>query len=153
DTITGTLEGNVYDDRRAPLPGVRLRVINQETGNQRATLTNIQGHYRIAFLPLGKYKIEVVKEGFTLTEPTKEPIKIQLNQTFLTIPDIIMSPAPVAAVATPAPTQSLPPSAAATASEEAAGSLTNQFDAARRANGDEQQVALLPLFGNRSFDE
>src|SRR5262245_12002946 len=49
DTITGTLEGNVYDNHRAPLPGVRLRVINQETGNQRATLTNIQGHYRIAF--------------------------------------------------------------------------------------------------------
>ncbi|HKX30812.1 MAG TPA: carboxypeptidase-like regulatory domain-containing protein [Blastocatellia bacterium] len=165
DTITGTLEGKVFDSNGAPMSGVRLRVINLETGNQRATLTNLQGQYRIAFLPLGKYRIEVLKEGFALSEPTKEPIKIQLNQTFLTIPDIVMKPAlPDVTVTTPVPTPPPPtanpappppptPPTQLAGQEDAAGRLSNQFDATRRANGDEQQVALLPLSGIRSFDD
>src|SRR5262245_22219818 len=37
DTITGTLQGRVIDPGELPLADVRVRVINEETGNVRAT--------------------------------------------------------------------------------------------------------------------
>ncbi len=156
DTITGMLVGRVLDLRGAPLAGVRVRVINQETGNQRATLTNAEGRYQIAFLPLGRYTIEASKDGFAVTQPTKEPVRIQLNKTIETAPDIIMgtastTPAPTVAATPPTPTPAPPPTPAA--QEEVTGRLTNQVDATRRANADEQQVSLLPLSNVRSFDE
>lgn len=158
DTITGTLAGRVIDGAGAPLAGVRVRAVNQETGNQRATLTNADGRYQIAFLPLGRYSIQAIKDGFQVTQPTKEPIKIQLNKTFETLPDIVMNPATAAApvvaqqtqpAATPAPA----PAPSPMAQEDAAGRLTTQSDATRRANADEQQVSLLPLANIRSFDD
>jgi hypothetical protein len=160
DTITGTLVGKVLDSSGAPLPGVRIRVINQETGNQRATVTNAEGRYQIAFLPLGRYTIEATKDGFIVTQPTKEPIKIQLNRIIETAPDIIMgtaatppSPAIAAAAQPPAPVAPPVQTPAPAAKEEETGRLTNQVDATRRANADEQQVTLLPLSGVRSFDD
>jgi hypothetical protein len=155
DTITGTLEGYVKDPGGLPLPDVRMRVTNEETGNQRSTRTNAQGYYRIALLPLGLYRIEASKEGFVIIQRTKEPIKIQLNKTVVTVPDIILGPTPpapvIATTTKPAPTPT--PAPAAVAQETETGRLTNQSDATRRANADEQMVALLPLSGVRSFDE
>lgn len=162
DTITGTLVGRVIDPGGLPMPGVRIKVVNQENGNQRATLTNAEGRYQIALLPLGRYTIEASKGGFTISQPTKEPIKIQLNKVIETAPDIILipaltGPAPAVAVATPpAATPPAPAQPAATApgaQDEITGRLTNQSDATRRANADEQQVGLLPLAGIRSFDD
>jgi Carboxypeptidase regulatory-like domain len=146
DTITGTLIGRVLDANRNGFPGVRVRVTNQDTGNQRTTLTDAEGRYQIAFLPLGKYSIEATKGGFIVVEPTKEPIRIQLNKPVEAVPDIVMGPVPV----TPAP-----PTVASTQAvqEEAPGRLTNQVDPARRANADETQVSTLPLFGIRTFDD
>ncbi len=146
DTITGTLIGRVLDANRNGFPGVRVRVTNQDTGNQRTTLTDAEGRYQIAFLPLGKYNIEATKDGFIVVEPTKEPIRIQLNKPVEAVPDIVMGPVPV----TPTP-----PTVASTQAvqEEAPGRLTNQVDPARRANADETQVSTLPLFGSRTFDD
>ncbi len=159
DTITGTLQGRVIDAGGLPLAGVRIRVINQETGNQRATLTNAEGRYQIAFLPLGRYTIQVSKDGFMTVQPTREPVKIQLNKTVETAPDIVMGPAtapatptaptaPVAAPTTPpAPVQS------PVQQEDASGRLANTVDSTRRFNGDEQKVQILPLANIRSFDD
>jgi hypothetical protein len=158
DTITGTLIGYVKDPGGLPLPDVRVRVTNEETGNQRSTRTNALGLYQIALLPLGLYKIEATKDGFALVTGTREPIKIQLNKTIQTVPDIILGPStapPPTIVATtqpkPAPTPA--PAPAPVAQETETGQLTNQIDATRRANADEQMVALLPLSGVRSFDD
>ncbi|MCI0392370.1 MAG: carboxypeptidase-like regulatory domain-containing protein [Acidobacteria bacterium] len=152
DTITGTLIGKVLDANGAGFPGVRIQVTNRDTGNQRATLTNIQGDYKIAFLPLGKYDINATKEGFEIKVPTNQPIKIQLNKPFEVVPDIVMGPlgtTPPVAVATPAPA----PTPAPGPPEEATGKLANQTDSTRRANADEQQVSVLPLGNIRSFDD
>lgn len=161
DTITGTLAGRVIDLAGAPVPGVRIRAINQETGNQRATLTNAEGRYQIAFLPLGRYSIQAARNGYEISQPTKEPIKIQLNKLFETVPDIIMKVAGVPAVAVvpalpapaPVPVPATPPPAARRPQEDAAGRLTDLTDATRRSNADEAQVSLLPLAGIRSFDD
>ncbi len=165
DTITGTLQGRVIDSGGLPLAGVRIRVINQETGNQRATLTNAEGRYQIAFLPLGRYTIQVSKDGFTTVQPTREPVKIQLNKTIETAPDIVMGPATAAQPAaqptaptapTPAPPVTTPAAAPAPGpaqQDEASGRLANTIDSTRRFNGDEQMVQILPLANIRSFDD
>ncbi len=154
DTITGTLKGRIIDPGGLGLADVRIRAISEETGNQRSTKTDAQGFYQIALLPLGLYKIEASKEGFVLITRTKEPVKIQLNKTLVTVPDIVLGPAPptpppTVAVKTPAPTPTPTPQPQA----EETGQLTNQTDATRRANADEKMVSLLPLSGLRSFDD
>lgn len=157
DTITGTLRGQVFDANNVPIPQVLVRVINEETGNDRATRTDADGWYQIARLPLGRYRIEASKPGFRVKQRTREPVKIQLNQTLVTVPPIILEPEAVAIappIATPpAPVPTAPPAATATAQEQVGGRLANQIDPTRRFNADEQMVGLLPLAGVRSFND
>jgi hypothetical protein len=152
DTITGTLVGEVVDNTGAPMAGVRIIVLNQDTGNQRATITNAEGRYQFAFLPLGIYTINASKDGFVVTQPTNQPVKTALNKVINTAPRIVMSPVTVAPAApTPAPAPAPAPSPAATQDE--VGQLANSVDATRRGNADERQVSLLPLAGVRTFDD
>lgn len=156
DTITGTLQGRVIDSGGLPLAGVRVRAVNQDTGNQRATLTNAEGRYQIAFLPLGRYTIEVTKDGFTTVQPTREPVKMQLNKTVETAPDIVMGPAtavtPAAPTTPPAPVATTP-APGPVQRDDASGKLANTIDATRRFNGDDRMVEILPLANIRSFDD
>ncbi|HKE03661.1 MAG TPA: carboxypeptidase-like regulatory domain-containing protein, partial [Blastocatellia bacterium] len=157
DTITGTLQGRVIDPGELPLADVRVRVINEETGNFRATKTGANGWYKINLLPLGLYKVEATKEGFNLVRPANQ-MKIRLNETVTTAPDIVLGPEPPTpppTVATsPAPPAPAPsPKPAATTPADDSGRLTNQIDPTRRANSDERMVSLLPLTGVRSFDD
>ncbi len=146
DTITGTLFGRVINEAQLPFAGVRVRVTNLETGNSRATQTDSSGRYRIAFLPLGLYSIEAIKDGFMVSRPARQPIKVQLNRLVEAVPDIILTQIALA-TATPIPTPSPRPGAAAT------GRLVNRFDATRRFNLDGRQLSDLPLTRIRSFDD
>ena len=170
DTITGTVRGRVVDQSNAGLPGVRIKFINQETGNQRAVQTSGDGTYQLTLLPLGRYTLDIAKAGYVVTRPTQEPIRLQLNQTIETVPDIIMTASTIATGPTPTPTQpttpvptpTTPAAPAATtpplvqaagSGEDAAGRLTNRNDATRRFNADDRMVNLLPLGGVRTFDD
>jgi hypothetical protein len=153
DTITGTLEGLVLDNARAPLAKVRILVINQDTGNQRATLTNTEGRYQITFLPLGVYTIEATKEGFTVIKPTAQPVKTALNKVINTAPEIVMGPVGAATAPVTPKTPTTPTPTPTPAARDEVGQLTNSNDAARRANADERQLAMVPLAGIRSFDD
>ena len=146
DTITGTLVGRVLTNTETPFAGIRVRVTNLETGNIRAAVTDSDGRYRIAFLPLGLYNIEAIKDGFIVTRPARQPVKVQLNRLVEAVPDIILSPLTLATV-TPAPTS------AAGAGQEAPGRLVNRVDATRRFNFDERIIAALPLSRVRTFDD
>src|SRR5262245_2291058 len=156
DTITGTLQGRVVDSGGSPLADVRVRATNEETGNIRTTRTGADGWYYINLLPLGFYKIEASKEGFILIENAKQPIKIKLNETVKTLPDIKLGPAtaappPTIATSTPPPTPT--PTQSPTTPPDENSRMTNQLDATRRANSDERMVSLLPLAAVRSFDD
>lgn len=154
DTITGTLVGLVVDNTGAPLEGVRIIVINQDTGSQRATRTNAEGRYQLTFLPLGIYSIEASKEGLVVIKPTNAPVKTALNKVINTAPEIVMGP-PAAAAATPPPATpaTTPAPAPVPVTRDEVGQLTNSNDATRRANADERQVNILPLGGIRTFDD
>lgn len=147
DTITGTLVGRVFIVPNTPFPGVRIRAVNLETGNTRASITDLNGQYRIALLPPGRYSVDAFKEGYIITQPTSQPIRVQLNRIIEPVPDIIMALATVAA-APPAPSPAPSPT-----SIDSLGRLVNGLDAARRFNFDSRQLSVLPLAGSRTFDD
>ncbi len=91
-TVTGTLQGTVYDSKGAVVPGVEVVVLNVETGQERSLKTNDDGSYSASFLQLGRYKITASGTGFSTA--TQENIEITLNQT--RVIDITLSPGGVA---------------------------------------------------------
>ena len=149
DTVTGTLAGRVIDQAGNPIDRVLIRVTNLDTGNQRATLTNSEGRYLFALLPLGRYSIETSRAGLVVITPAREPIKLQLNKTLETLPDIVMGLPAQVPPATPAPA----PVAPVAPVEESTGRLTTLVDATRRANLDQRLIEVLPLGNIRSFDD
>ena len=68
--INGTIEGTVTDDQKAVLPGVTVTVVNTDTGDTRAVVTNDSGLYRAPLLSLGTYKVTAELQGFKKFEQT-----------------------------------------------------------------------------------
>ena len=68
--INGTIEGTVTDDQKAVLPGVTVTVVNIDTGDTRAVVTNESGLYRAPLLSLGTYKVTAELQGFKKFEQT-----------------------------------------------------------------------------------
>jgi hypothetical protein len=95
-TVTGSLQGTVYDSKGAVVPGVDIAVRNLETGQERNVRTNDDGIYVASFLPLGRYSIKASGQGFT--ESTQDNVEITLNQT--RVADFTLNPSGVAEAVT-----------------------------------------------------
>ena len=72
---TGTIVGTITDSGGAAMPSASVTARNVETGLKRTVTTGEDGNYRIEFLPVGNYVIEVtatsgfkkgIQEGITL---------------------------------------------------------------------------------------
>ena len=61
---TGSILGVVYDQSQAVLPGVAIIATNENTGLQRAGVTDDEGRYVIAQLRIGPYAIQAELPGF-----------------------------------------------------------------------------------------
>jgi len=61
---TTTLVGQVTDATGGAVPGAQVTAINRDTGLSRSVRTNDQGEYRVEFLPVGNYSVEVAADGF-----------------------------------------------------------------------------------------
>ena len=61
---TASLEGQVIDQHGAIVPSVEIAVVSHEIGITRVALTDEEGRYQIAALPVGSYRIEVRARGF-----------------------------------------------------------------------------------------
>jgi hypothetical protein len=61
---TGTISGLISDSSRAGIPKAEITVTNENTALRRVVGSNDDGAYRIPFLPIGVYSIQVKKEGF-----------------------------------------------------------------------------------------
>ena len=64
-TVSGTLECRVTDSSGAYIVAADIKVVNQETGLERATRTNHEGYAQLTFLPPGQYTISAAAPGFT----------------------------------------------------------------------------------------
>jgi carboxypeptidase family protein/TonB-dependent receptor-like protein len=67
DTV-GSISGTVTDQSGAVIPDTTVTALNLDTTVQQTTKTNANGFYNFAALPVGRYEIEVIREGF---EPYK----------------------------------------------------------------------------------
>src|SRR5262249_23542483 len=63
-TTTATLLGTVTDRSGATVAGAKIAARNTQTNLTRAVESNAQGEYRIEFLPIGSYELEVTAAGF-----------------------------------------------------------------------------------------
>ena len=61
---TATLVGTVTDSTGAVVPGAEVSATNIDTNAHKSVATNDQGAYRIEFLPVGNYKLQVSSRGF-----------------------------------------------------------------------------------------
>jgi len=61
---TATMYGRVTDANGGTMAGARMSATNTDTNLTRTTQTNADGEYRIEFLPVGNYKVEITASGF-----------------------------------------------------------------------------------------
>jgi hypothetical protein len=61
---TGTISGTVTDPSGASVPGVSVVAKNVDTGLERSAATNTAGIFEFPDMPIGKYQLEISKQGF-----------------------------------------------------------------------------------------
>ena len=75
---SGSLLGDVHDEKAAPVAGVSVTVRNNDTGFSRAAASNAFGGYRIDDLLPGAYTVTAEHTGFQTV--TVSPIFVEVNQ-------------------------------------------------------------------------
>ena len=76
---TATIVGTVTDPGGAVVPAAQVTARNVDTGLTRTVTSNDEGNYRIEFLPVGKYSIEVALTGFK--KALVSDVVLQVNDT------------------------------------------------------------------------
>jgi outer membrane receptor protein involved in Fe transport len=78
-TPTGSIDGVVTDTSGAVAPGVTVVVRNEATGATREAVTDAQGLFRAALLPVGPYSVRATLSGFRPFERTG--IRVSIGET------------------------------------------------------------------------
>jgi Carboxypeptidase regulatory-like domain len=63
DTV-GSISGTVTDQTGAVIPDTTVTALNLDTTVQQTTRTNANGFYNFIALPVGRYEIEILRDGF-----------------------------------------------------------------------------------------
>jgi hypothetical protein len=92
---SGDITGTVTDPSGAVVPNAKVIVTNVSTNASQSTATTQQGNYRFAFLPQGRYNVNVTATGFqslqlrgvlvTAGQPATADIKLQLSTASQTV--------------------------------------------------------------------
>ena len=61
---TARITGTVSDPTKAVVPGATLTVVNADTNDTRAAVSNEHGQYNVPFLPSGRYTVTCELQGF-----------------------------------------------------------------------------------------
>ena len=64
-TDTGAIDGRVFDEQKAGIPGVTVTAKNAGTGLTRTVTTGTTGSYRLGSLPAGVYDVTAEIQGFS----------------------------------------------------------------------------------------
>ncbi|HEX2254222.1 MAG TPA: TonB-dependent receptor [Thermoanaerobaculia bacterium] len=88
---SGTLTGTVQDDSGGSLPGVTVTATSPQLQGARTAQTDVNGNYKLAFLPPGTYTVTYELDGFATA--TRE-VKLSAAQT--TDSDIVLQIAALA---------------------------------------------------------
>ncbi len=63
DTV-GSISGTITDQTGAVIPDATVTALNLDTTVQQTTKTNADGFYNFTALPVGRYEIEILRDGF-----------------------------------------------------------------------------------------
>src|SRR2546427_7425294 len=124
---TGTVLGVVKDPSGAVVPGASITLTNTDTALTRTGASTEDGAYRFPALPVGHYRLEVMKEGFSALSRTGITLEVGQEATIELILEV-GSPGQTVTVAEEAPLVQT--------SSSTLGGVVN-----------EQQVSDLPLNG------
>src|SRR5437899_2771535 len=75
---SATLVGTVSDSTGAVIPNAQVTAINVDTNLKHTVQSNGDGAYRLEFLPVGSYKLEVSASGFKAY--TRSGIVLEVSQ-------------------------------------------------------------------------
>ena len=78
---TGQIAGAVHDETGAVIPGVEVKVTQTATGAARTAVSNENGQYVFANLPLGPYMLEASQPGFRAYMQTGIVLQVDTNLT------------------------------------------------------------------------
>ena len=76
---TTTMTGIITDTTGAAVPNAQVTATNTGTSFSRTVLTNSQGEYRIEFLPVGSYTVDVNATGFK--KFVRSGVVLQINES------------------------------------------------------------------------
>jgi outer membrane receptor protein involved in Fe transport len=91
---TGSIAGEVRDEKQAVIPNATVTVRNVTTNETRTTQTDSDGRYRFTSMPVGDYEVTVESSGFA--KYVQSGITLVLNQPATV--DVTMKPGGVAEV-------------------------------------------------------
>ena len=78
-TDSGTIDGRVFDESKAAMPGATVTAKNADTGLTRTAIASSGGTYRISSLPSGKYDVSVDLTGFA--SQVHKGVAVQVGST------------------------------------------------------------------------
>src|SRR4051812_34330116 len=77
-SATGSVEGTIVDQSGALLPGVTVTLVEADTGAQRVTLSDADGHFAALLLPVGVYNLTAELAGFVSQKQSE--VKVTIGQ-------------------------------------------------------------------------
>ena len=78
---TAQIHGTIQDGTGAAVPGAEVKAVQTDTGLSRTATTTADGGYVLTPLPIGPYRIEVAKEGFTKAVQTGLVLQVNTDPT------------------------------------------------------------------------
>jgi hypothetical protein len=78
---TSQIQGTVLDASGSAVPGAEIKATQTDTGVIRSASTGADGGYVLANLPIGPYRLEVVKQGFSTFVQTGIVLQVATNPT------------------------------------------------------------------------
>ena len=78
---TSQIQGTVRDPTGAAIPGADVKATQTDTGAVRTTTTGADGVYVLANLPIGPYRMDVTKAGFSAFAQTGIVLQVSVNPT------------------------------------------------------------------------
>lgn len=76
---SSSLEGTITDANGAIVPGANVSVKNTETGLERNVISNSEGRFFVAVLPVGNYTITIKSANFS--EAKRENVRLNVGET------------------------------------------------------------------------
>ena len=78
---TAQIQGTIIDASGAAVPGAEIKATNTDTATVRTATTGAAGDYALPNLPVGPYRLEVTKQGFSTYVQTGIVLQVQANPT------------------------------------------------------------------------